>query len=99
MQSPLFRFSVFYALGGLALIGLSGYLEGMATASSVAIVWALVGVPLVLIVLGRMNREVSDSASLMYLVGLAILVLLLAVGIFEIWPWTGQLQEFISDFF
>lgn len=91
MKSPLYRFSIFYVLGGLAFIGGSAYLVDMATARAVFIVWALVAVPLFLIVIGRMNREVSDSAALMYLVGLAILGLLLLFGIVRIWPLLGQL--------
>jgi len=99
MKSPLVRFSVFYVIGGLALIGLSAYLADTSTARSLFVVWTLVGVPLFLIVFGRMNRETSDSAALMYLVGLAILGLLLLVGIYRIWPLVDRLPEFISDFF
>ncbi|MDH3441254.1 MAG: hypothetical protein OEM63_10905, partial [Gammaproteobacteria bacterium] len=86
-------------IGGLVLIGLSAYLVDTSTARPLLTVWALVGLPLFLIVFGRMNRETSDGAALMYLVGLAILGLLLLVGIYRIWPLLDQLQESISDFF
>lgn len=99
MNSPLFRFSVFYAIGGLALIGFSAYLADMPTARSVAIVWALVGVPLVLIVLGRMNRDTSDGAALMHLVGLALLAILTAVGIFRLWPLLPEIIDSMSQLF
>jgi len=99
MKSPLFRFSVFYTIGGIALIGLSAYLVDMPTARSVSVIWALVGVPLVLIVLGRMNRETSDAGALMYLVGLAILGLLMAFGVYRAWPLLDQIRESISGIF
>ena len=95
MNSPLVRFSAFYVIGGLVLITLSAYLADETIARSLLIVWALVGVPLFLIVFGRLNRETSDSAALMYLVGLAILGLLLLVGLYRIWPLLDQLQALI----
>lgn len=95
MNSPLVRFSAAYVIGGLVLIVSSAYLADETVARSLLIVWALVGVPLFLIVFGRLNRDTSDSAALMYLVGLAILGLLLLVGIYRIWPLLDQLRTLI----
>lgn len=84
-KSPLLRFAYFYLLGGIAFIGLYGYLVDPTVAKSIAINWVAVGIALVLVVYGRANRHHSDRAALVYLVGVALLVMLLAVGTYLIW--------------
>lgn len=93
MKSTLVRFSAFYVIGGLVLIGLSAYLADTSTARSLFNIWVLVGVPLFLIVIGRARRDTSEIATFVYLVGLAILVLLLLVGIYRVLPLVDQITE------
>ena len=86
MNTPLVRFSAFYVIGGLLLIGGSAFLIDMTTAEALLITWVMVGIPLFLVVFGRLNRDTSDNAALMYLVGLAMLGLLLLFGLYRLWP-------------
>ena len=68
------------------MIALTARLSGIETAYSVMVIWAIVGFPLLLIVVGRLNREHSAGAQLVYLVGLAALFVLMIVAVYRIRP-------------
>ena len=84
-RSPLVRLAYFYVVGGIAFIALYGYLVDPVTARSLAVSWLAVGLALALIIYGRAKRHASDTAALIYLAGLALLVIMLAVGVFLLW--------------
>ncbi len=84
-RSPLIRLVYFYFAGGLAFIGLYIYLFDIESTKSLVFRWLAVGFSLALIVYGRSKRHASAVAGLLYLVGLAVLVILLLTGIYLVW--------------
>jgi len=84
-KSPLIRLAYFYVLGGIAFIGLYGYLVDVETAKSLTVSWLAVGFALALIIYGRAMRHASDRAAFIYLTGLALLAILLVVGVWLLW--------------
>jgi len=85
VTSPLTRFSYFYVGGGLAFIILLHFILERPLTRYLMYSWAAVGIALALIVFGRSRRAESDSAGLMYLLGIAWLILLFVVGIVFNW--------------
>jgi len=81
---PLARFALFYFVGIFAFILLYGLYAGADAAGVVAAIWAMVGAALILIIYGRPRKAKSSVAALLYLAGIAWLILLLAIGIFRI---------------
>lgn len=79
------HFAYFYGIGGIVFIALYGYLADADVARLIAFNWLAVGIALLLILYGRSNRHASDAAGLAYLAGLALLIIFLLYGGFQIW--------------
>lgn len=77
----LYRFALFYFLGGIAGILLYGLFVDIDAARFIAVNWLAVGISVALITWGMPRRASSDAAGVAYLFGLGWLVLLLVTGI------------------
>ena len=84
-RSPFIKFAYFYFVGGIIFVVLYGLYADRNVALFVAANWIALGISVACIAYGLPRKNSSDVAGLIYIAGLAWLVLLLAAGIALIW--------------
>jgi hypothetical protein len=84
-RSPLVRFTFFYFVGGIIFVLLYGIFVDRDVAIFVVVNWLALGIAVALIAYGLPRKDSDDVAGLIYIIGIAWLVLLLAAGIVLIW--------------
>lgn len=91
--SPFTKFAYFYFAGGIIFVALYGLYADRDVAIFVAANWFALGISVACIAYGLPRKNSSDVAGLIYIVGLAWLVLLLAAGIALVWTNGIGVQE------
>lgn len=84
-RSPIVRFTYFYFVGGIIFILVYGTFVDRDVAVFVAANWLALGIAVALIAYGLPRKDTDDVAGLIYVIGIAWLVLLLVVGTVLIW--------------
>jgi hypothetical protein len=80
-RSPLVRFAYLYFVGGVVFILLYGTFVDRDVATFVAANWLALGIAVAFIAYGLPRKDSDDVAGLIYFIGIAWVVLLLAIGI------------------
>ncbi len=83
--SPFTRFTFFYFIAGFLFVVVYAFYADRDVATFVAANWLALGISVACIAYGLARKESNDLAGLIYIVGLAWLVLLLGIGVALIW--------------
>lgn len=91
--SPFTKFAVFYFVGGIIFFALYGTYVDREVAIFFVANWLVLGFSVACIAYGLPRKDKSDVAGLIYIIGLAWLVLLFVAGLALIWTDGIGVQE------